>query len=109
MKDLLDTMLVFGGVALAAIAICEIIRAIQALRIRMNHSRITELEVRNAKLMTENAGLHSAISCAAAREFVHNETITRLEKENEALEAENRMLMEGTPVVKAIRVKRVAH
>jgi len=109
MKDLLDTMLVFGGVALAAIAICEIIRAIQALRIRISLDRIDELEAKNAKLRIENGELSAAIANAGRREFVHNKTITRLEKENEALEAENRMLMEGTPVVKAIRVKRVAH
>ena len=100
----------FAAICGSIIGICAIawlvVESVRLHRVQVNK----ELQEQNLKLWAENAVIrakHADIACELA---VHEQTIRRLVKENEALEQENRMLMSGTPVstIRGIRITKAA-
>ena len=109
MNEGLQTFLVFAGVALASIAVCEVLRLIHSYRLHVNRDAIAEANGRCAKLREENALLWSQVTANATQIYVNTKTIKRLMDENDVLERENKDLKDGTPVKEPIRVKRFRH
>lgn len=107
MEDIMQTLLVCLLMTAVAIMVIEVIRLIQLFRIRNHREEVDSLKVMLARRSNEVERLYSQLTSAASREFCHNERISQLTKECEALEAENRMLMEKTPVIKPLREKRI--
>lgn len=91
---------IIGACAIALL----VIEAIRLHRIQINK----DIKNQNEKLWIENATIRAKHADIACELVVHTETIKRLVKENEALEAENRELLNGTPV-ETIRGMRVIH
>lgn len=109
MNDALHTFIILALITAIVIAMCEIARLIHAYRLRVNRVRIAELEGERAKLATENDALWTRLVGVQAQADVHALTIGRLERENEALEAENRMLMDSTKLKQPLRVSWIKH
>ena len=86
--------------------LCLVLETIRARRIQINK----EMSEMNLKLWAENAAVRAKQADLACELAVHEQTIRRLVKENEALEQENRMLMSGTPVstIRGIRITKAA-
>jgi hypothetical protein len=109
MNEALHTFLVFGSVALATIAVAEVLRLIHTYRLRVNRAAIAEANGRCVKLSEENAMLWSQVTANASQTYVNTETIKRLMSENDILAKENDDFRNGTPVKEPIRVKRFRH
>lgn len=98
MSDFIKTVAVLGGILLVSCLIVEVVRLVlEAIKLRrININR--DLENDNKRLRNENAEIRAKHANALYAIQVHAATISNLVKENEALEAENRALMSGTPV-----------
>lgn len=103
MPDAVRTFIVFAGIVLAAIFIVQaarlVLEAIRLHRIQINNGLVKD----NKRLRLENGVLRDSLADADAERRVHrvsyeiaNDTIKRLEKENEDLKA-------GTPVCTGYR------
>lgn len=116
MSDVLKTILVLLLIFVIAVVIYMIaivaIEVIKARRIQINENLRSE----NKRLREENGMLRDRNIGVEAERRVHNETVARyesrvreLETENESLETEIRMLMDGTPAytIRGMRFVRV--